>query len=444
MSGVDDKVLYGRAFEAVVWGMPAVNYRLMYDAGSRPGTPGSNKIVWWPGLMDWQNQSLTPNPDVIYVMPFFDTTNGPVVLEIPAATDTCSINGSVMNYWQAAIEDVGSAGLDNGAGAKYLILPPGYTGIIPDGYTLLQSDTVQGYAMVRSTPTDHSPESIDAAVAYAEQVALYPYTPDGATGQTIRVSVLGKSFDAEIPYDDSYFATLNTLVQAEPWLERDRALIDTLSSLGITQGETYAPDQATLDILTTAIGDAKTWLDARYENLFTTPRWPGTHWSVPVLPELNTSTTNGFTLRSSYPLDDRGLAFTYAFFSPRHLGKGQSYLMALADQNGDPLDGGQRYRLTVPKDVPVSQYWSLTAYDRGTHTFLRTDRLSSCSLDTSLDLNEDGTVDLYLAPALPDGVKESNWITTLDSTGFEVMFRLYGPQQAYTDGTWTLPDLQRL
>src|SRR5580658_686243 len=78
-----------RAFEAVIWGMPAVNYDAMYQAIARDakGGEGSNKIVYWSRLFDWKNQTLTPNPDSIYLMPFYNTKDvGPIVLEIPPAS----------------------------------------------------------------------------------------------------------------------------------------------------------------------------------------------------------------------------------------------------------------------------------------------------------------------------------------------------------------------
>jgi hypothetical protein len=83
-----------RAIEAVIWGMPAVNFDLMLQAmiGSAKGKP--NQIVYWSHLPDWKNQTLTPNPDVIYLMPFFNTKDvGPMVLEIPPADDGV-INGT--------------------------------------------------------------------------------------------------------------------------------------------------------------------------------------------------------------------------------------------------------------------------------------------------------------------------------------------------------------
>ncbi|MEU7023859.1 DUF1254 domain-containing protein [Streptomyces sp. NPDC046203] len=441
MDPIERQVLYGRAFQAVVWGMPAVNYRLMYDAAVMPGLTDENRVVWWPGQMTWQNQSLTPNPDVVYVMPFFTTANGPMVLEIPSDDDG-TINGSVMNYWQAAIEDVGPAGLDAGAGAKYLILPPGYHYAVPDGYTPLQCDTVHGYALLRSIPLDGSRTAVDNAVKYAQRIALYPYAADGTATPAPWIDALGHLYDTAIRYDTGFFDTLDTMVQAEPWLDRDRAVIDQLASLGIKQGTAYAPDDDTRHILATAITDAKTWLDTRYQALFDSPYWPGTHWTMPAMPDLIDSTNSGFARPYAYPVDDRGLAYTFAFFSSRHLGKGQSYLMAIADTDGSPLDGGASYRLTVPADVPVSQYWSLTVYDRATHTFLRnSERLSRSSLNTDLVVGDDGTVDLYFGPRAPAG-RENNWIPTSAGTGFEVMFRLYGPKAAFTDKTWVLPDIQ--
>lgn len=99
-----------RAIEAINWGMPAVNFDLMLHAmiGSAKGKP--NQIVYWSRLLDWKNQTLTPNPDVIYLMPFFNTKEvGPMVLEIPPAGDG-SITGTIMDAWQAALEVAGGAG----------------------------------------------------------------------------------------------------------------------------------------------------------------------------------------------------------------------------------------------------------------------------------------------------------------------------------------------
>ena len=84
-SELADRALHRRAVEAVIWGMPAVNFDLLYQAMVQ-AKGSSNQVVYWSRLPDWKNQTLTPNPDVIYLMPFFDTKDaGPIVMEIPPA-----------------------------------------------------------------------------------------------------------------------------------------------------------------------------------------------------------------------------------------------------------------------------------------------------------------------------------------------------------------------
>src|SRR6476660_5153212 len=77
-----DKLLQGRAAEAVIWAMPAVNTDLMLQAALRAGAR-ENEIVYWSRPLGWRNQTLTPNPDAMYLMPFFNTKDGPVVIEVP-------------------------------------------------------------------------------------------------------------------------------------------------------------------------------------------------------------------------------------------------------------------------------------------------------------------------------------------------------------------------
>src|SRR5688572_24035899 len=67
---IKEKMIHSRAVQAAIWGMPAVNYKLMYNEFAKLGGK-YNEILYWPGLLTWKNQTLTPNPDVIYIMPFF-------------------------------------------------------------------------------------------------------------------------------------------------------------------------------------------------------------------------------------------------------------------------------------------------------------------------------------------------------------------------------------
>jgi hypothetical protein len=128
-----------RAVEAVIWGMPAVNYELMLQQMLTKTAGKINQIVYWSRPVDWKNQTLTPNPDAIYFMPFFNTKDGPIVIEVPPA-EGGSFAANIVNVWQAPLEDAGPNGADQGKGGKYVILPPGYSERPPEGYFVLQSD----------------------------------------------------------------------------------------------------------------------------------------------------------------------------------------------------------------------------------------------------------------------------------------------------------------
>ena len=205
-----------RAVEAVIWGMPAVNYDLMLQAAlSANAKP--NQIVFWSRLPDWKNQTLTPNPDVIYLMPLFDTKDvGPMVMEVPPSGPAGSITGSIDDGWQTALEDVGPAGVDKGKGGKYLILPPGYKGNAPKGYIVLQSPTYQSYALLRSNLASGSDADVAKAVAYGKRVRVYPLSQAENPPATIFVDAIDVVFDSTIPYDLRFFQSLDRFVQHEP------------------------------------------------------------------------------------------------------------------------------------------------------------------------------------------------------------------------------------
>jgi hypothetical protein len=430
-----------RAVEAVIWGMPAVNTDLMYQATLKLGG-GSNQIVYWSRLLDWRNQTLTPNPDVIYLMAFFNTKDGPIVIEIPPA-DGGVINGSIMDPWQAALEDVGPAGADKGAGGKYLILPPGYNERPPEGYIVLPSANYQGYALLRSILKSGSAADVEAAVAYGKRIKLYPLSQAANPPETVFLDAAGAAYDSTIPYDLRFFQSIDRFVQSEPWQERDKAMIDQLKTIGIEKGKLFHPDKATQGLLNAAAGEAHAWLEQKYETMFA-PYYEGRQWVFPILPEVIGGLQSQFAKPDSYPVDGRGVTYTMAFFSTKHSGIGQYYLMTIKDGDGNALDGGDAYRLTVPPNAPVRQYWSATAYDRATHALIRNmPRSGRSSQSPGLQASADGSVDIYFGPKAPAG-KESNWVPTSAGGKFEVLFRFYGPEKAVFDKTWELPDIERI
>ena len=441
---LEGRALHRRAVEAVIWGMPAVNYELMRRQMLKLGG-APNQIVFWSRPVGWKNQTLTPNPDTIYFMPFFDTKDvGPVVMEVPPA-DTGTIVGSVDDCWQTAIEDVGPAGADKGDGGRYVILPPGHAGDIPAGCIPCPSPTYQCYALLRSNYGSADDAGIADAVAYGRRVRVYPLSASAEPAETTFLDANGVLFDATIPYDARFFDALNSVVQAEPWLTRDKAMIDTLKTIGIEKGRPFAPDDKTRRIFNLAAHEAHSLLVNRLEtSYFPPPYFDGGHWHVPAAAEVIDGLTTNFADPDGYPVDNRAVTYAMAYFSAKHLGAGQFYLMAIRDSKGNRLDGGTTYRLRVPGSIPVHQYWSATVYDGETHALIR-DTPWSSRASTSPDLrsNADGSIDIYFGPTAPNGYS-SNWVPTKACSPFEVIFRFYGPDQALFDKAWKLPDIDKV
>ena len=174
------------------------------------------------------------------------------------------------------------------------------------------------------------------------------------------------------------------------------------------------------------------------------PFFEGGHWALPTAPGLMDGMQSSFADPRHYPVDGRGTTYAMAFFCPKHSGVGSYYLMATKDKEGRPFDGGSTYRLRVPPNVPVRQYWSATVYDRATHGLVRdVARASRSSQRPGLQINGDGSVDIYFGPA-PPANKESNWVPTSPNGEFEVLFRFYGPEKSlFEKKTWRLPDIEK-
>ncbi|WP_225146659.1 MULTISPECIES: DUF1254 domain-containing protein [unclassified Bradyrhizobium] len=435
-----DRLKQSRAVEAVIWGMPVVNYELMRQEMLTKTKARVGEVVYWGRALDWMNQTLTPNPDTIYFMTFFDTHDGPVVIEVPAADGSGSLNANIVTIWQMPLEDAGLLGIDKGAGGKFVILPPGYAGPSPAGTTPLQSDTFEGYALIRSNLRSHSDPDVAAAISYGKKLKVYPLSAAANPPPTAFTDARDVLFDSTIRFDSTFFENLNRVMQRDTWLERDRAMIDQLRTLGIEKGKPYKPDGKTRNILDAAAVEAKAWLDARYEagwEVF----YPGTNWRPGGVPELAKAMSARYAELDSYPLDWRGMIYTLGYIGIKRLGVGQFYLLTPKSKDGQSLDGANTYRLTVPANVPIDQYWSVTVYDRQTHALVRNmHRASRASNSAEVQKNSDGSIDIYFGPKAPSG-KESNWVPTDPEREFELMFRAYGPRQEFFQKKWALPDV---
>ena len=100
--------------------------------------------------------------------------------------------------------------------------------------------------------------------------------------------------------------------------------------------------------------------------------------------------------------------------------------------------------MIVSPKVPAKNFWSVTAYDLKTASYIRdTSKSSIDSNQAALKKNSDGSVDVYFGPKAPEG-KEGNWIPTKEGQRFFMLFCFYGPTQATYDGSFELNDIELL
>ncbi len=437
-----DQVTYQRAFEAVVWSMPAMIKYGMRRASLEIGG-GDNVVLAWSGGAKPLLETLTPNNTSPYVTSTTDLRKGPVVLEVPKATDKAILFGQVADDWFVTVADIGPVGLDKGKGNKILLLPPGHSGEAPAGYAVVKSLSYILDFAFRSIPLPAgTPED---AYALSKQIKMYYLSELPKPKPTRFVDPLNTQWSTLPRYDERWFEDLHAIINAGPIRERDKVMMGMLKSIGIEKGKPYKPDEKTKKIFRQAAIDAYHYMLEGYvaglpeEMMWSNRSWRNVFYTDP---------DGGFSWDTEGMLDYDNRAirnwFNVIYLPAKVLERPATmYVDTPLDKDGNVFEAGKTYKLTVPKDVPVNKFWSLTIYDMATWAFIYTPEerpgLSSRDRD-KMKLNDDGGVTLYIGPEAPKGY-ENNWIPTAGKVPFP-LFRFYGPTEALFNKTFILNDVE--
>jgi hypothetical protein len=425
-----DNLDFQRAVQAYLLALPAVNM-----AGLREGLlqvgPANSTIPTFETLMDARSLFLTANANVAYTWIWINLHDGPLVAEVPPM-----VLGMIDDFWFRYVTDIGVVGPDKGKGGKYLLLPPGYKGEVPEGYLVVRVPTYESILVWRNFAVNG--DMAPAIESLKKLTRIYPLSKAANPPSNTFVNVSGRAFNTVAPADNKVWEYLNQVVQSEPTESLDPVTLGYFASIGIEKGKPFAPDARMKKILTeaAAVGDATVraiLFKSRIPEAFYYPNSTWRQW------------LGGYKFESQPGvrfLDAASFFYFYATgvtpaMEAKMVGQGSQYAVGLVDSKGAPLDGGKNYKLHLPPNIPAKEFWSVILYDNQTRSMLQTDQRFPMvsSQDKDILINADGSVDVYFGPKAPAG-KEHNWVQTVPGKGWNTLLRLYGPLEPWFNKTW--------
>lgn len=431
-----DNLDFQRAVQAYLLALAPVNMTGLREGLLKVG-PANVTIPTFEDNMNARSIFLTANATTPYTWVWIDLHDGPIVAEVPPM-----ILGMIDDFWFRYVTDIGIVGPDKGKGGKYLLLPPGYQGEVPEGYLVVRVPTFESILVWRNMPVKGD---VTPAIANLKKFTrIYPLAKAANPPANTFVNVSDRDFSTVAEADYKFWELLNYVVQNEPVESLDPVTLGFFASIGIEKGKPFAPDARMKKILTeaAAVGDATArtlTYQSRIPEAFYYPNSTWRQW------------LGGYKFQSQPGVSHLDAAAFFYFYATgvtpameaKMVGQGSQYAVGIVDSNGNPLDGGKTYRLHVLPNAPAKDFWSAIVYDNQTRSMLQTDQAHPqvSSLDKGLMVNADGSVDVYFGPEAPTG-KEHNWIQTVPGKGWNMLFRLYGPLEPWFDKTWKLSEIE--
>lgn len=437
---VYDNLDFQRGVQAFLTGVPGAS-QVAIRHGIRNFGPDNQTVVLFESLMDSKSLFLTANTESVYAWSWLNLKDGPMVLETPP-----NVLGVIDDFWFRNVTDFGLVGPDKGKGGKFLILPPGYKGEIPKGYIVVHSPTFNNLFFWRGSLVNGDPKP--AVDSIKKTVKVYPLGKDASASKVTFVNGSGKEMNTIHANNFSFYDEINQVVQEEPTSAMDSETLGAFASIGIEKGKPFAPDARMKKILTdaAAVGNATARAIIFNDRDKEAYLYPNSAWNNPVAGFEGADymlVRNGARL-----LDSRTYYFYYAtIHTPamitKMVGAGSQYVMAFKGADGQMLDGSKTYRLHLPPNIPVKNFWSLVVYDNQTRSMLQTDQQfpSMSSQKKGIVINPDTSADVYFGPTAPAG-HEANWVQTVSGKGWNVILRLYGPLEPFFNKTWRPSEIE--
>lgn len=382
---------------------------------------------------------VRPNFDTLYSSAWLDLTGGPVIV---SAEDTAGRYYllPLMDMWSDVFAAPGARTTGTGAG-RWAVVPQGWSGELPPGVERVDAPTPYVWLIGRTQtngPQDYAAVHQVQAGFRVTPLAQWSGSPaaPSATPPAVDPTVDHKTAPLaqvnSMP-GDRYFAYAADLMTLHPPHVTDWSQAARLRRLGIRAGEKFdfaAAPKVVQEALLAAPAEAQRRMMAGRGSLGRLVNG----WLMNV--ETMGVYGNDYLKRAVIAMVGLGA----------NQPEDAVYPLCVADADGQPLRGGERYVIRFEKDQlpPVDAFWSITMYDGdGFQVANALNRFAIGDRDP-LKRGPDGSVEILLQPTSPGAELESNWLPSPAEGAIGVTMRLYAPRAEALDGRWAPPAVHRL
>ncbi|ANN71218.1 DUF1254 domain-containing protein [Bordetella bronchialis] len=414
------------------------------SGGEKPGFAPPNVISNWPAFPAADVKLVVrPNFDTLYSSAFLDLTREPVVVSVPDTGGRYYLL-PMLDMWTDVFASPGWRTTGTQAG-HFLVAQANWRPDLrdrfdeyklPAGTTRIDAPTP--YVLVIGRTKTDGPEDYAAVHKIQAGYKITPLSQWGGNGVVITGKV-DPDVDMKTPPKtqvdtmpaDKYFAYAAELMKLHPPHLTDQPIIARMKRIGIEAGKSL--DAASLDpVARQAMAAAP---EAARQLML---------WKLSTLAPVS----NGWLMNTTTMGVYGDYYLKRAIIAQQGLGanlvEDAIYPLNIADRDGRPLDGANKYVIRfTPADLPPAYaFWSITLYDADGFQVPNSLNRFAVSSWMPFKYNPDGSLELYFQNESPGKDKEANWLPAPKGP-FNLTMRLYAPKAEALNGKWVPPAIGR-
>jgi hypothetical protein len=397
-----------RNYSDISSGVPATSYRAPV-----------NKIGWARELATPLAKDMpTANNDTFY-MSSVVVLDEPFILSVPDTGDRYYVV-NVFNMYQELEHYVGRRTTGTKA-ARYVIVPPGWSGPVPSNATRLDVSTNKVWLWGRLRIAQGEP--VDPVLNLQKNFTLEPMSGKEKSPNLARLPATAGD-------ELGFFKELAFALKSNSPKPTDAALFGQFARIGLTKDgfdESKLSPEMRKGVVR-ALGDGPAVAISSFASTASVRN--GWNWVTGL-------DSFGF----NYPLR--------AMVAGPYLGgngeREAMYPIRYTDAEGKTLSGANKYVVKLDKAPPVNAFWSLTMYNADDKMLVENPiQRYKVGTDTAgLKTGADGSITIAVQSEAPDQAANANWLPA-PKGDFYVILRLYQPSDEILNGSYQLPQMTQV